>query len=273
MAIDESCCTFIRGEFFMAEAKSACDSTGGIVCGIVSPLKKIGNIQSAVVTIQSEVLGKENKYNSNGINPCSRIQVNSVSIALSIVCPKTKNMELALQSKEFEPTSLVGYVQEYTLCDSASKDEGNLFVFEKSGVNLGTVVVQLLNISNVVVATLVLGTNYSVSAHGIELLTPIVTVGAIYLRVTYSYDEENFNEFNFLSEFKGPKYLYFKGTNFGDSEENPLGVEFHKVLFSPVSQLDLISQGNYFVLNLVGQIEKEFVNSDLGLGGYFKLRR
>lgn len=270
---ENSCCTFLRGEFYMADSKAACSSTGGLVCGADGPLKKIGNVQSATINIQSEVLGKENKYNSSAINPCSRIQVSSVSIAISLLCSKNKNMSLGLQSSSLIPNPTVGYVQEYTICDEEALFAGNLFVFEKSGVDLSSVVVQLLDEDSIVTDTMVLDTDYSVSAHGVELLQGFGLLTNVYLRITYDFDDTLFNEYNFLSEFKGHKYLYFKGTNFGESEEEPFGVEIHRVLFSPVSQLDLISQGNYFVLNLVGQIEKYFDNADLGLGGYFKIKR
>lgn len=270
---EDKCCTFLRGDFYMAEAKASCDSTGGLVCGIEAPLRKMGNIQSAVINIQSDIQGAENKYNSEGTNPCARIGFVNATITLSLLCSKQENLKLSLQSKSFVPSPTSGYVQEFKLCDALSFQTGNLFLYEKSGVDTATSVVQVLDVSNVVIQTLVKNVDYSETPHGIELLQDITTVGAVYLRITYDYDDTEFDEFNFLSEFKGPKYLYFKGTNFEDEDEMPFGVEIYRVYFTPVSQLDLISQGNYFVLNLTGQIEKSFDNEDLGLGGYFKLRR
>ncbi len=257
----------------MREAKSECANTGGLVCGIEAPLRKMGNIQTATITIQSEVVGSENRYNASGVKPCSRVSVSQVVLSLSLLCSKTDNMNLSLQSETFEPDPTVGYIQEFTLCDSSALAKGNFFVFEKSGVVQGSLVATILDPGPATIATLTEGTDFIFTPHGIELLQDLVIAGAAYLRLTYTYDDTGLDEFNFLSEFQGPRYLYFKGTNYGDGDEAPLGVEIYKVLFSPLSQLDLISQGNYFLLNLTGQIEIDYAKKDLGLGGYFKLRR
>jgi len=257
----------------MSEVKSECESTSGLVCGIEAPLKKMGNIQSASIIIQSEILGKENRYNQTNIKPATRLQVQNVALNLSVLCSKTRNMEVAMQSAPFTSGSAVGFVQEYLLCDGLALSEGNFFVFKNNGTVITDLLVQVLDVDGNLIEALVLDTDFSFSSQGIELLRNRVIAGAVYLRITSNYNNTGLDEFNFLSEFKGPKYLYFKGTNYGEGEEEPLGVEIYKVLFSPVSQLDLISQGNYFLLNLTGQIELDYANQDLNLGGYFRLRR
>lgn len=237
----------------------------------------MGNIESASISISSQILGSENRYNQNN-KPCTRIAIQSVDIALTLLCTKTDNLNLGLMSKTHVGDWLDGYTQEYIICSAKDVQECNLFKFDKGGFVSGSQVVQLLDAESNVTDLLVLGVDYSVTPHGIELLKDILLTNQKYLRITYNYDdrpEQGLDEFNFLSEFQGHKYLYFKGTNYaeGIESDDPFSVEIYRVLFNPVSQLDLISNGSYFVINLAGRIEKHFENEEDGLGGYFKIKR
>lgn len=279
MSCETKCCTFLRGELFIGDSSSVCDATSGLVCGKDQPLKKIGNVEGATISISSQILGTENKFHYQTNKPCARVSIQSVDISIAISCTKKDNMNLGFLSKDYVGDFLVGYTQDFTICDESSLDECNLFVFKKNGVDLSSVVAAVYDSESELLYTLVLGTDYSVTSHGIELLRDVVIAEAQYLRITYNYDDRpefrSVQEFDFLSEFKGHKFLYFKGTNYGDAEEeeDPFGVEIYRVLFNPVSQFDLISQGNYFLINLVGRIERDHSKADEDLGGYFKIRR
>lgn len=277
MSCNTNCCTFLRGEMYIADSLSSCASSGGLVCASDKPLKKMGNIESATISISSQILGSENRHNNNNNKPCTRIAIQGVDISLTLLCTKNLNMKLATQSKDHVGDFMVGYAQEFTICSQDDLQECNFFKFNKSGF-AGSLVVLLLDEDSETLETLTLDIDYSVSQHGIELLHEIINADAKFIRLTYNYDdraEQGLQQFNFLSEFQGHKYLYFKGTNFAEGlgEEDPFSIEIYRVLFNPVSQLDLISNGSYFVINLVGRIEKHFENEDDGLGGYFKIRR
>lgn len=277
MSCVTNCCTFLRGELLIGDSLSACAANNSLVCANETPLKKMGNIESASISITSQILGTENRFHKN--KPCSRMAIQSAELSLTVRCTSLENMNLALYSKNHEGDFLVGYTQDFLVCDESVLRKCNFFLFHKNGVNLSTVIVTVYDEDDNLLET-VNASNYDLTPHGIELLNDLNIVGARTLRIQYSYDDRqeinpSLNEFDFLSEFKGHKYLYFKGTNYADGVENedPFGVEIYRVLFNPISQIDLISQGSYFVINLVGRIEKDFAKADNGFGGYYKIRR
>lgn len=273
--LENSCCTFLRGELYISDSSSVCDSTNGLVCGFEQPLKKMGNIEGATISISSQILGTENKFHYMNNNPCSRVAIQSVDISLTISCTKKDNMKLGLLAKEFVSDSLEGYVQEVLICNGNTMGADNFFMFKKSGVDLESVVASVFDADSELLYNLIEGEDYAVSPHGITLLDDVIVPDAQYFRITYDYNEAGTEEFDFLSEFNGHKFLYFKGTNYADDDnlESPFGVEIYRVLFNPISQFDLISQGNYFVINLVGRVERDYTKTEEGLGGYFKIKR
>lgn len=279
MNCEVKCCTFLRGEFYIGDSLSNCDQTSGLVCGIEKPLKKVGNVEGATITISSQILGTENKFHYKNNNNCARVSIQSVDISLAIKCTSIENMNLALLSKNHVGDFMVGYVQDFIVCDITTLRACNFFLFKKSGVILGSITVRLYDEFDVLIQPLTEDVDYVVNPHGVEMIKDIMAAGVQKIRITYNYDDraeaEKISEFNFLSEFQGHKFLYFKGTNYADGQEDedPFGVEIYRVLFNPVSQIDLISQGNYFLINLVGKIEQDHDKTEDGLGGYFKIKR
>lgn len=277
MSCETNCCTFLRGELFIGDSLSSCGSSGGLVCGSEQPLKKMGNIEGATISVSSQIIGTENRFHYENNKPCARVSIQGVDISLTILCTKKDNMNLGFLSKNHVGDFLNGYTQENIICDDSVLKACNLFVFKKSGVDLSSVVASIYDENSILLYTLILDTDYTISDHGVELLEDIAIPDAQYFRLIYNYDNrsetQSVEEFDFLSEFKGHKFLYFKGTNFAEEEKDPFGVEIYRVLFNPISQFDLISQGNYFVINLVGRIERDYNKVDQGLGGYFKIKR
>lgn len=270
MSCEINCCTFLRGEFYIGDSSSFCNET--LICGGETPLKKMGNIESASINISSQVLGRENRFHANK-KSCSRIAIQSVDLALTLLCPKDLNMKQALLSQDYVGDEGADFVQEFTLCDNNSMNECNFFKFKKLGVDQDSLTVLVLNGDSETLATLEEGLDFIFNEHGIEMLRNVFFTGQTFLRLTYNYNDTLAQEYNFLTEFTGYKYLYFKGTNYGEDQNSPFGVDIYKVLFNPVSQLDLISQGSYFVINLTGRIEKDFSKQEDDLDSYFKIRR
>lgn len=257
----------------MADSSSLCGISEGLVCGMDGPLRKLGNIESATINISSQILGTENRFHTEN-KTCTRVAIQNVDIALTLLCSKDMNLRQGLYSSKYEGEAAEDYVQDFQLCDEDSLEECNFFKFEKFGIDLNSVTVVILDEDNEVLATLVEETDFTVSDHGITILQDLFYTGQVSMRVTYDYDDTSVQEFDFLTQFQGHKYLYFKGTNYNDgTSTNAVGVEIYRALFNPVSQLDLISNGNYFVINLIGRIEKDYSKEEDNLGSYFKLRR
>ncbi len=273
MSCETSCCLFSRGEFYIGDSSSICSAdVSGLICGGESPLKKIGNIDTASITISSTILGAENRYLPLK-DPESRIAIQSIGLNLTLLCPKNINMKQGLFSLDYEGDEVLDFVQEFTLCNSEALSECNFFKFSHFGVDKESLVLLVLDEDSEVLATLEEGVDYIVNDHGVEILRDLFYTGQTFLRFVYDYNDTGAQEYGFLDQFKGYKYLYFKGTNYGDDSNSPFGVEIYKVLFNPVSQLDLISQGSYFVINLTGIIEKDFKREEELLDTYFKIRR
>lgn len=277
MSCEINCCTFLRGELFIGDSLAPCAANNGLVCATDAPLKKMGNVESATISVSSQILGMENRFHYQNNKPCARVAIQSVDIAMTIKCTKTENMNLGLFSKNHVGDWTVGFRQDFTICDNTVLRQCNFFLFKKSGVVTGSVLVRVYDEDDNLLETLAVDLDYSISHHGIELLRDLNIADAQSLRITYNYDnrsEMGVEEFDFLTEFQGHKFIYFKGTNFAEGEDDePFGVEIYRVLFNPISQIDLISQGDYFVINLVGRIELDFEKADQGLGGYYKIRR
>lgn len=279
MSCETKCCTFLRGELYIGDSLSNCSATSSLICATEKPLKKMGNIEGATISISSQILGTENQFHYQNNKPCTRVSVQSVDLSLTLLCTKKDNMNLGFLSKDHVGDFMVGFTQEFTVCDPTIMRECNFFMFTKSGVVLSSVSVNVYDEDSELIEPLTLGLDYSITTHGIELIRDINIEDARFIRIVYNYDDRSdtqpIDEFDFLSEFNGHKFLYFKGTNYGDldNQEDPFGVEIYRVLFNPISQFDLISQGNYFVINLVGRIERDYTKVDEDLGGYFKIRR
>ena len=277
MSCETNCCTFLRGELFIGNSLSSCAANNGLVCGVDAPLKKMGNIESATITVSSQILGTENEFHYKNNKSCTRVDVQSVDIAMTIKCTKKNNMNLAMFSKDHVGDFAIGFRQDFTVCDVTVLRECNFFLFKKGGVILSSVVVGVYDEDNNLLQPLTLDVDYSITPHGIELIQDINVLNVQSLCITYNYDnrsEQGLEEFDFLTEFQGHKFIYFRGTNFAEGEEvEPFGVEIYRVLFNPISQIDLISQGDYFVINLIGRIELDFDKINDGLGGYYKIRR
>lgn len=240
---------------------------GGLLCETDSPFYDVGTLASALVSIQAQILGDVNRFH-NKPKPCQRIIVDSVNIALSIVCAKDSNFVQGLYSKKIEGDS-GNHTQEFS-CNSFTS--GQFYPFEKGGPVISSVQVVLLDADRNVVHTLT-SSEFSASQSGIDILQDLNYPDAIYLRFSYDYDSAQSCEYDFLSEFKGPKSLFFKGSN-QHGEKGKFDIHIYKASFSPITQLDLISQGNFFIINLNGVVEKDYTREDQDwLGGYFKTMR
>lgn len=249
------CCVLSRGEFFISDWSSDC--IGGlaeIIC--VTPpsaFRKVGNVSTATVNIRSNVMGTQNKFIRTA-DDCARIAIEGISLDITFTCASAKNLYLALFGDTKVPDTGSDTkdfcISELTDC--------NFFPFEKVGATVTGLQVLLINSTGDLVETLVLDTDFSFSQSGVQILQDIDIVDAKTLRLNYTYDNDGFNEINFLGKQIGFKSLYFKGANFNSDNHTQFDFEFYKVLFTPISQFDLISRDSFFTLSLSGRVEKDY---------------
>lgn len=247
--MSQTCCVFTRGEFFIRDAISDC-ADGVLVSCMGEPFRKLGNISSGLIEIDAEIIGRENEF--NWAEPASRNMILGVNISLSLNCASDKNLILSLLSKESTPVSGI-FAQQY--CPNLSSE---MFVpFDKKGVDRETLVVTLKKDLDTV-STLSEGTDYLVSNSGIQFISDEIDIqDANLLDIFYSYSDDGYSSTEFNEQAPSYKEIYFKGTNFGDGVESLFDALFYRVLFSPVSQMDLITREEFLTLNLSGKVEKK----------------
>lgn len=252
MACLTHCCVLTRGEFFITDWKSDCvGGIPGLNCdGMTGPFTKVGNVSSALVNIESSVLGKENKYNPMK-DVCSRVMIEGISLDITFSCASSSNLYRALYA-----------ANELDFPNIATKDfciddlkECYFFPFPKKGLVDGSLTVAVRDNDGDTVKTLIEGVDYSISKSGIELLRDIDKETGSILRLSYNYDPSGYHEFDFRTQFMGYKSIYFKGVNFNDDSEDLFDCVFHKVLFTPMNQFDLISRDEFFTITLSGSVE------------------
>lgn len=254
MSCETHCCVLSRGEFYISDWKSSCDDgIFGLDCQTVAkPFKKIGNVSSCLIEIQAEILGKENEFNPLS-DTCPRTLINGVNLTLTIPCASRQNLYRALYG-EVKAADSGRHVKEFCI-DSLS--ECDFFTFEKQQAFSTNLDVFLVDEADVVLEELVVDVDYKYTRSGIEILRDdIDTTDAVKLRLAYDYNNEDFYDIDFGSKFQGYKTLFFKGTNFNDEDRSMFDAVFHKVLFAPVSQFDLISSNEFLTLSLSGSVEK-----------------
>lgn len=252
MACLTHCCVLTRGEFFITDWKSDClDGIPGINCdGLTGAFSKVGNVSSALVNISSSVIGKENKFNPM-TDVCSRVMIEGVTLDITFSCASSSNLYRALYAaKEIDFPNTVTK----DFCIDELK-ECLFYPFPKKGVNEQSLVVTILETDGDVVKTLIVDEDYSISKSGIELLRDIDKETGSVLRISYTYDPSGYHEFDFRTQFMGYKSVYFKGVNFNDESQDLFDCVFHKVLFTPMNQFDLISRDEFFTITLSGSVE------------------
>lgn len=249
MACETHCCVLTRGEFYISKY-----TTG--ICEIMcdppqSVFKKVGNVESCAVDITATILGKENKYNPL-FETEARTMVEGVNLTITMTCASKENLYRALYSIEPEADS---GEQTDTACVH-SLDECDFFKFSKMKANPASVVVYLTNIYGAQVgADLIENTDFKVTSSGIEILrSDIVMTNVENLVMVYEYDNAGYFDVDFLTQFQGYKTLFFKGTNYAD-DTALFDATFHKVLFAPMNQFDLISGEGFFTITLTGSVE------------------
>lgn len=253
MACQTHCCVLTRGEFFISEWAGSCNGLSELECDQQKAFKKLGNVSSCIVEIDSEVIGMENKYNPLS-DTCARTSTRAVRLQISLSCASKENLLRALYSEEQEPDS-GSHVEDYCI-DSLS--ECDFFPFSKYLVDPESLTVYLRDAMGEVEGTLVLGTDYKYSKSGIEILRDDIVIGdAVILRLAYDYNNANYHEISFLKKIHGYRTLFFKGTNYDSSEGALFDAIFNKVLFAPISQFDLISGDDFLTLNLTGVAERD----------------
>lgn len=254
MACETHCCVLTRGEFFMSDWKFSCEEgTPDELCSIPAGFKKLGNVGSCAVQIASQILGKENEFNPL-TDTSARTMVEGVNITLTLMCASKENLYRALYGVKLEPDSGT-HSAEYCF---ETLEECDFFPFQKMEADLEAVTVTLRDIDGDLAATLVEGTDYTLSVSGVEILRSDIDLnGGVSLVITYDYDNATTHEINFLSEYQGYKSVYFKGTNFDDGSGAMFDAHFNKVLFAPIGDFDLITGDEFFTITLNGSVEKD----------------
>ena len=255
MACETHCCVLTRGDFYISDSGPSCmDGLDSILCTSgKSPLKKIGNVLSCMVNITSEILGTENKFNPVD-STCPRVPIQRIEMTLQIGCASAKNLYRALYGLQEDAETGV-QVDEFCF---DTLDECDFFPFGKLAPDPESIDVFLKDTEGLLVKDLILGTDYSISKSGIEIINPNIDVETgVTLLVSYNYDTSNHFEIKFGSKKMGHKTLYFKGTNYADGGEALFDAHFPKVLFKPIESFDLISGDEFFTLTLSGVVEKQ----------------
>ena len=197
MSCLDHCCVLTRGEFFISDWAGDCN--GGLnelLCeNQDKTFKKVGNVSSAQVGIESTIIGKENKYNPM-TDICSRVNVSGVELTITFECASASNLYRALFANKDEVTDGPG-IRNFCI-DSLS--ECDFFPFTHPGVDDESLEVVLVDNNNETVKTLVLDEDYSVSKSGIEILREIDIEDAVTLKLLYDYDTEGYHIFKFLSK-------------------------------------------------------------------------
>lgn len=261
--VTTQCCTLLRGELFMASYASLSDFLAGVSCDIKgSSYKPIGNVLSCNLSIQSSLIGKENKYLLSE-STCARTPIIGVEIDMNIGCASSKNLIQALYSETPEDSN-GSKVDKFCAKTLSSCD---FFPFSKTSADLNSVVVYLKNALGDLVYTLILDTDYTVNRSGVQIINDAITMnGATTIFIAYDYDTDGFYNLDFGSEKKGYKSLFFKGTNYADDQEAKFDLKIGKVLFKPIDSLSLINASEFMTINLQGVVEK--VN-----GSYFNIMK
>ena len=252
------CCVFTRGEFFIRDAivNNCADENPYSECEnqlfkkFGKPYRKLGNISSGLVEIDAQIIGKENQFNL--ADPESRNLVAGVNLSLSLNCAGDKNLILSLLGEDSVSVAGIGS-QEY--CIALGSD---LFIpFEHKGVDKDTLVVGLYK-DNTLVVPFVEGVDYLFSPSGVQFIRDdIDPLDTNFLKLSYSYDDAPFRVYDFNAVPPKYKEVYFKGINFSaDVEGEIFDGHFYRVLFAPISQIDLITRDEFLTLNLIGTVEK-----------------
>lgn len=255
MSCITQCCVLTRGEFYISDfcsGEEACADGGlsDISCGTQNVFRKLGNVSSCVVETQAEVLGRENKFNPVGAS-CPRIAITGVNLTLSLNCASRENLYRALFASG-DQTEAGSNRQEFAIDELVECD---FFPYSKQKPEEESVIVTLIDPMGILVKTLVLDTDYRLSKSGVEIINDVDIINSSKLVLEYDFDPLGYYVAQFLSKFQGYKTIFFKGTNYADSTEGIFDATFHKVLFAPVSQFDLITQNDFLTLTLTGTVE------------------
>lgn len=246
------CCVLTRGEFFLKDL-SIPEDLCGIVCEDPNrPYKKLGNVSSCVVEILGSVIGRENEFNI--ADPKSRQEILGVNLSITLNCASYRNLAQALFSgKDISESG--SHSEEFCI---GSLSDCDMFNFSKLKAINESVVVTLKNGRGDEIKTLEVDVDYKVTQSGVEIISDSIdSLGATSLVLSYDYDNEGFHGIDFLSKFQGYKSLYFKGVNYDKSDGALFDAIFHRVLFAPVNQFDLITRDEFLTLNLVGVVERK----------------
>ena len=249
MACQTHCCVLTRGEFFVSDWQNSCGGDSELQCNQRKAFKKLGNVSSCAVEIDTEVIGTQNKFNLLD-DTCSRTIVRAVRLQISLNCASKENLLRALYSEDEERDS-GSFVEDFCI---SSLSECDFFPFSK--LTASDVTVYLRDADGEAIATLVPDTDYAFSRSGIEILRDIDIEEAVTLRLAYSYDNDGIYGIEFLKKIHGYRTLFFKGTNY-DSGEALFDAIFNKVLFAPINSFDLITGDDFLTLNLSGVVEKD----------------
>ena len=254
------CCLLLRGEMLMSDFDGSCDSLDFSCASNQRPYKKLGNMISCNILINSQILGTENKHIQSD-STCPRSIISGVNITLTLACASKDNLLKALYSLKQVETS--GDTTDHFCIEEL--ETGYFFPFKKKQATPETVVVKLTKVGGEV-ATLVLDTDYRLSKSGVEIIADIDIEDATEIEISYSFQTAGFNVIDLGSKKIGYKSLYFKGTNYAEDPTKLFVADIPKVLLRPMSGFDLISSGEFFTIVLEGVVEK--VN-----GSWFKITK
>lgn len=264
MACKDHSCLFLRGDVYIKDWVGDCPDP--FCDGKNGSYKNIGNVLSGTIDVSAEVIGTENKFNFKNIDDCSRVAIDQVNLSLILGNINKENLYRALFSSEMQQDFLDGYAQEFKCISDIGVCD--FFNFEKSGVDLDSIVVTLRNGSGDVVSTLVLDQDYIVTPSGVEIISDDIDAeGAPVLRLTYDYNNNGWGEFDFGSNFIGPKSLFFRNS-YIEEEKNSFDIEIFKIRFSPTSAFEIINEDSFLTIEVAGRIEKDHTRNS-----WFKIKK
>lgn len=261
------CCNFIRGEVYISESKSACSKTLSSILnckGASSPMRKIGNVETLTLSIESEIRGLASKTNFIESLACATSIVNNVGLSMTINCIDKENLKLGLYGTS-QDLSESGSVSGEKYCGEFKK----CYYTRTQKCGISNLVLEIEDNLGNVVLTLVEGEDYTTDSFGFEFLNTINLASNQFLVASYDYDESSYRVTQPLTETKGPFNIYFKGTSLNGQKD--YHVELFKVILQPASLLEIISSDNFQSFEFNGTLMRDCTKGQ-GLSEFLEIK-
>lgn len=257
----KECCFFLRGKVYLGDASEECSfgECDSLTCSqSEGGFLQLGNTSTLLLNINSQVIGRENKYNRAQAR--SRTNIEGVGIELNIECVSRLNLIQALYASEkndFTSTS------SDLFCKCIN--EGEILLLKHAPIQ-DSIVVYLVDAFGNNLRTLIADVEYKINGQEIELINAeSFEESGISILAEYSFENDDMYELNFFDIAPKYKTIRFVGENVAENNEN-VQFEIPRVLLNPIGSFDLISKGEFFNLPLTGVVEESN-------NGWFKITR